>query len=139
MSRWEGQGTPTSLVINLELSHGRHGASARVELRSSDWAEVAIGGWIDRIALQRLRQMFGDLAARGVRRLALDCSQLRHIEYRLIPVLRDSLAPFGSDGQMVRGLSHRLGDVFRLAGWNTGGPARAGAAGPIGTKREWAS
>ncbi len=142
MSHWEGRGIPSPLAINLELSHGRHGASARVELRgaASERADVAICGWIDPVALLRLREVLHDLAARGVRSVALDCSQLRHIEFRLIPALLESLEAFDG-GDRVRGLSHRLGDVFRLAGWNPHAPASAAPAAPqwAGAKREWAS
>lgn len=142
MSCWEGRGIPSSLAINLELSHGPHGASARVELRgaASEWADVSIRGWIDPVALRRLREVLHDLATRGVRSLALDCSQLRHIEFRLIPALLESLGAFDG-GDRVRGLSHRLGDVFRLAGWN---PDPTGVELPIvplwaRSKRECAS
>jgi anti-anti-sigma regulatory factor len=73
---------------------------------------------MDRIAIERLDRTLSDLAARGVDQLLLDCSQLRHIDYRVVPTLVDSLARFESHagGFVVCGLSHYLRDLFRLAG-----------------------
>lgn len=110
-----------ALVLNLELSRGRHGASARVELHeraNGRVALVAVRGGIDRIAVSRLDRMFGDLAGRGVSQLLFDCSQLQHIDYRLVPALVESLTRFESHvgGFVVCGLSHYLRDLFRLAG-----------------------
>lgn len=110
-----------TLAINLELSRGRHGASARVELHERADGPVAVlaaRGWLERAALQRLAETIADLAARGVKRLVLDCSQLRHVDDRLVATLVQSLAAFEAPGgsYAVSGLSHRLSDVFRFAG-----------------------
>jgi anti-anti-sigma regulatory factor len=119
--RPQGLDPRSALAINLELSHGRHGASARVELhesREGALACVTVRGWIERVALARLLVTLGDLRARRVSRLILDCSQLRHIEYSLVPALIHSL----EDGESrpgaycVCGLSRHLRDLFRLAG-----------------------
>jgi len=110
-----------ALALNLELSGGRHGASARIELHerpSGRLALIALRGWIDRGAVQRLDRTLSDLAASGADQLLLDCSQLSHIDYRLVPLLVDSLARFETHagGFVVCGLSHYLRDLFRLAG-----------------------
>lgn len=110
-----------ALALNLELSGGRHGAAARIELHERPGcrlALIALRGWMDRIAIERLDRTLSDLAARGVDQLLLDCSQLRHIDYRVVPTLVDSLARFElhAGGFVVCGLSHYLRDLFRLAG-----------------------
>jgi anti-anti-sigma factor len=110
-----------SLALNLELSGGRHGAAARIELHDRSTgrlALIALRGWIDQSAVEHLDQALSDLARRGVDQLLLDCSQLRHIDYRVAPALVDSLARFESHagGFVVCGLSHYLRDLFRLAG-----------------------
>ena len=137
-----------TLAINLELSHGRHGASARVELherRDGAVALVSVRGWIDSVALRRLAKTIEDLAARGVGRLALDCSQLRHIDFRLIPLLLRSLARFKGDRTRLCGLSHHLRDLFRLAGCEPGlqgGPSASellASSSALEAGREWAS
>jgi anti-anti-sigma factor len=121
VARLETHDDRLALALNLELSDGRHGASARIELHerpAGRLALVALRGWIDRSAVQRLDRTLSDLAARGTDQLLLDCSQLRHIDYRLVPPLVDSLARFESHagGFVVCGLSHYLRDLFRLAG-----------------------
>jgi anti-anti-sigma factor len=110
-----------ALVLNLDLSRGRNGASARIELHERAHgrvALVALKGGLDRAAVTRLDRTFDDLAGRGVTRLLLDCSQLRHIDYRLVPELVEAMARFESPmgGFVVCGLSHYLRDLFRLAG-----------------------
>jgi anti-anti-sigma factor len=115
-----------ALAMNLELSHGRHGASARVELhersaagiRPRRIAVVVLRGWIDVAAELRLERTLEDLAARGAEQVLLDCAQLRHIDYRTAPALVDAVGRFESraGGVVVCGLSRHLRDLFRLAG-----------------------
>ncbi len=148
--RCECRDTRVPLAINLELSHGRHGASARVELYEFDRTTVAVVsvyGWIDRVALRRLLVTLDDLSARGVPRLLLDGSRLRHIDYPLIALLVEALKGFGAGrGEtVVCGLSRHLGDLFRLAG-RPAPLSFAGSASELLTSaaefepgREWAS
>jgi hypothetical protein len=65
-----------------------------------------------------LHEALDRLADHGPSRLLLDCSQLRHIDYRLVPQLVDGLSRFESraGGFVVCGLSRYLRDLFRLAG-----------------------
>ena len=115
-----------ALAFNFELSHGRHGAAARVEFheRAQDGpsphriALVALRGWIDRVAERRLEATLDDLAVRGVDQVLLDCAQLRHIDYRTAPALVEAVGRFESraGGVVVCGLSRHLRDLFRLAG-----------------------
>ena len=110
-----------SLALHLELSHGRPGASARLELHERPTGRVALlslRGWIDAVAVRRLERSIEDLAVRGVSQLLLDCSQVRHIDYRLVPLLVQSLSRFEahSGACVVCGLSQYLRDLFRLAG-----------------------
>ncbi len=110
-----------TLAVNLELSHGRHGAAARLELYERNGARLALlrlSGWIDRVAIGRLERTLAELAERGASQLLLDCSQLRHIDYRLVPALVEALSRFETHagGFVVCGLSHSLRDLFRLAG-----------------------
>jgi len=119
IARREARNAP--LAVNLELSHGLHGAAARLELHERGAERIAVlqlRGWMDRIAIDRLRGALEGLAQRGASRLLLDCSQLRHIDYRLVPALVASLARFESHagGFVVCGLSRYLRDLFRLAG-----------------------
>ena len=109
------------LALNLELSHGLHGASARLEIRDRGTDRIAVlqlRGWMDRVATQRLGTALDDLAQRGASQLLLDCSQLRHVDYRVLPELVGALSRFESraGGFVVCGLSHYLRDLFRLAG-----------------------
>lgn len=117
--------TPASaaapFALNLELSHGRHGATARVEWHDRGGERVALlrlAGWIDRVAAQRLVRALEDIADRGARQLILDCQHLRHVDYRLVPELVDALGRFESHagGFVVCGLSRYLRDLVRLAG-----------------------
>ena len=115
-----------SVVLNLELSHGRHGAWARVELHERPEAapgarriaRVALRGWMDHPATRRLEQALDDLAAGGVDQVLLDCAELRHLDYRQAPALVRTLSRFdtGSAGIVVCGLSRHLRDLFRLCG-----------------------
>jgi len=121
MARLDTHEERISLALNLELSRGQWGASARIELHERHdgrLALVVLRGWVDEDAVRRLDRTVSDLEARGVEQLLLDCSQLRHIDYRLVPSLVDSLARFESHagGFVVCGLSHYLRDLFRLAG-----------------------
>lgn len=110
-----------SVALNLDLAHGHHGASARLELHERADGRVALltlRGWLDDVAVGRIEDTLADLAARGASQLLLDCSQLRHIDYRLVPALVAALDRFESHagGFVLCGLSHYLRDLFRLAG-----------------------
>lgn len=109
------------VALNLEFTRGRHGAGARIELHDRPvgrLAVLALRGWIDLSAERRIEQTLDDLAARGVSSLVVDVSQLRHLDYRLVPRLVDSLARFESRAGAVAvcGLSRYLRDLFRLSG-----------------------
>ena len=110
-----------AVALNLDLAHGRHGATARLELHERAGARVALlalRGWLDDIAVRRLEEALDDIASRGATQLLLDCSQLRHIDYRLVPGLVAALERFEirAGGFVLCGLSHYLRDLFRLAG-----------------------
>jgi anti-anti-sigma factor len=110
-----------ALAVNVELGEGHRGAAARFELHDRGGTKLALlrlSGWIDAPAIRRLERTLEDIAERGEIRLVLDCSQLRHIDYRLVPLLVDALSRFESraGGFVVCGLSHYLRDLFRLAG-----------------------
>ena len=117
------------LAINLELCHGRPGASVRVELHEppaaldrpsgvARIARVALRGCIDLVAARRLSQALDDLALRDVDRVFVDCSALRHIDFRLVPGLVSDLDRLEArtGAVVVCGLSRYLRDLFRLAG-----------------------
>lgn len=111
----------SAVALNLDLAHGRHGATARLELHERSGRRVALlalRGWLDDIAVRRLEEALDDITARGASQLLLDCSQLRHIDYRLVPSLVAALERFESHagGFVLCGLSHYLRDLFRLAG-----------------------
>lgn len=119
--RPEGPQEARAVALDLELSHGAHGAAARVELHQRPLgriALVALRGWLDRLAITRLDRALADLASRGVDQLLLDCSEVRHIDYRLVPALVDALGRFEAraGGFVVCGLSLYLRDLFRMAG-----------------------
>ena len=110
-----------TLAVNLQFTRGRHGAAARIELHdrpSGRFAVLALLGWIDLSAERRVEQTLDDLAARGVTQLLVDCSQLRHIDYRMVPRLVSALARFEAraGAYALCGLSRYLRDLFRLAG-----------------------
>jgi hypothetical protein len=113
----------SALAINLDLSHGRHGASARVEFHDGEegtCARVVVRGWIESVGFRRLRDILEDLARRGVVRLVLDCSELREIEGRCLAELIESLASLRSPAfdYQVCGLTPRLRERFRWAGFD---------------------
>ena len=121
IARMDARAGSVPVAVNLELSHGLHGAAARLELHergSERIAVLALCGWMDRVALARLHVALDRLAEHGSSRLLIDCSQLRHIDYRLVPQLVDALARFESrsGGFVMCGLSRYLRDLFRLAG-----------------------
>lgn len=122
-------GTRPALALNLDLSHGRPGASARVELHErpgsalpssgvSRIARVTLRGNIDAVAGARLGRALEDLALRDVDQVLLDCAQVRHIDFRCVTALVDTLVRLDSrsGGVVVCGLSRYLRDLFRLAG-----------------------
>ena len=129
------------LALNLELCHGRPGASARVELHErpapadrpsgvSRIARVALRGCIDAVASRRLSQALDDLALRDVEQVVVDCAELRHIDFRLVPELVAGLDRLEARAGVVAlcGLSRYLRDLFRLAGCGSrlhGWPASA--------------
>jgi len=111
----------TSVTLHLQFTRGRHGAGARLEVLERPNGRtglLALRGWVDLSAARGIERTLDDLAARGVQRLVVDCSQLLHIDYRLVPRLADALVRFeahaGSVG--VCGLSRYLRDLFRIAG-----------------------
>ncbi len=125
MPRTEAQPDRLAMALNLELSHGRPGASARVELHDRPAGRVGLitlRGWIDAVAVRRLGGALDDLAEQGISQLLIDCSPLRHIDYRFVPSLVASLTRFESrsGGFVVCGLSPYLRDLFRLAGCEHG-------------------
>ena len=109
------------VALQLELSPGRHGAAARFEWHDRAGSRVAwvrLQGRIGDSAASRLAVALDDLAACGASRLLLDCSELSHIDYRLVPALVGALDRFESRAGafVVCGLSRYLRDLFRLAG-----------------------
>ena len=131
-------GVRPALALNLDLSHGRPWASARVELHDrparqpggpdaepesgrtggSRIARVSLRGCIDAIAAQRLGRALDELALRDVDHVLLDCAELRHIDFRRVTGLVEALIRLDarSGGVVVCGLSRYLRDLFRLAG-----------------------
>jgi anti-anti-sigma factor len=118
-----------ALVFNLELSHGRVGASARVELHDrplapgctsagARLARLSLRGNIDAVATRRLDQVLDDLSSRGVEQVLVDCEDLRHIDFRMVPALVAAFDRFdsGGGGVVLCGLSRYLRDLFRLSG-----------------------
>jgi len=111
----------TSVKMDLQLSRGRHGAAARLEVHERPAGRVgllALRGWVDAPAARGIERALGDLSARGVSRLIVDCSQLLHVDYRLVPRFAESLVSFEAHtGAVVLcGLSRYLRDLFRIAG-----------------------
>ena len=111
----------TSMTMNLQLSRGRHGAAARLEVHERPAGRVgllALRGWVDLSAARGIERALEDLAARGVSRLVVDCSQLLHADYRLVPRFADALVAFEARAGAVVlcGLSRYLTDLFRIAG-----------------------
>jgi len=122
------QAVRPSLALNLDLSHGRPGASARVELyerpagdgtsAGARIARVSLRGCIDEVAAGRLERALEDLSLRDVDQVLLDCADLRHIDFRRLPALVEALSRLDarSGGVTLCGLSRYLRDLFRLAG-----------------------
>ena len=110
-----------TLAVNLQFTRGRHGAAARIELHESTTgrlAMLALRGWVDLCAERRIEQSLDDLAARGATQLVLDVSQLRHVDYRMVPRLVQAILRFEARAGSVAlcGMSRYLHDVFRLSG-----------------------
>lgn len=137
-------------AVTLDLSRGWHPASARIEWFESEpgdrtaEASLALRGWIDRAALDGLEATLNQVSERGVRRLLLDCSGVRHVEFTAVPALTRMLFGFATSGLSLRGLSPHLRDLFRLAGCQELVPSVLATAGPAGRPhagagREWSS
>ena len=114
-------GSQRTMAVNLQFTRGRHGAAARIELHERPTGRVAtleLRGWVDLSAERGIERALEDLASRGIDLLLVDCSQLRHIDYRLVPQLVDAFARFEArtGSYLLCGLSHYLRDLFRLAG-----------------------
>jgi len=110
-----------TLAVNLQFTRGRHGAAARIELHDRPGGRLgmlALRGWVDLPAERRIEQALEDLAARGATQLVLDVSQLRHVDYRLMPRLVAAIARFESRAGAVAlcGMSRYLHDLFSLCG-----------------------
>ena len=139
-------GARITLAINLELSYGRHGAAARVELlerAGRHLARIGLSGWVEDVAAGRFEKAVSDLVARDVDGLILDCSRLRHVDPRSVWRLTRAVAPFAGrrEGLAVFGLSARLRERLR---WSDAGrtPTRAVATlapAQAAGEREWAS
>ncbi len=142
MSLADLDGARLALAINLELSHGRHGASARVEVlehAGRHVARVGLSGWVEEVAMGRFEHAVSDLEARDVDGLILDCSRLRHVDARSVLRLTRAVAPFAGrrEGLAVLGLSARLRERLR---WVEPAQPRADQE-PVraGDGHEWAS
>ena len=73
-----------SVALNLDLAHGRHGATARLELNDRGGARVALltlRGWLDDIAVKRLEEALADVSARG----ASQRSECRFLVRQVLP------------------------------------------------------
>jgi anti-anti-sigma regulatory factor len=143
-------------AVSLDLSRGWHPASARIEWFESDSpagmsagqptaeASVWLHGWIDRPALEGLEATLDQVVARGVRRLMLDCSGVRHVEFTAVPALTRMLFRVATGGLSLRGLSPHLRDLFRLAGCQELVPSvfaaiRPAKQTPAGAGHEWSA
>ncbi|MFM8560389.1 MAG: hypothetical protein ACKOC6_12500, partial [bacterium] len=65
----------TSVTMNLQLTRGRHGAAARLEVHERPAGRVgllALRGWVDLSAERGIERVLDDLANRGVARLVVD-------------------------------------------------------------------
>ncbi len=116
-----GHESRQTLAVNLLLTRGRHGAAARIELHergAGRLASLALRGWVDLSAERGIEQALDDLAVRGATQLLVDCSQLRHIDYRMVPRFVQALARFENRAGAVAvcGLSRYLCDLFQLSG-----------------------
>jgi anti-anti-sigma regulatory factor len=111
----------TSMSMNLQFTRGRHGAAARLEVHERPAGRVglmALRGWVDLSAARGIECALADLAERGVSRLVVDCSQLLHVDYRLVPRLAEAMLRFEAHAGAVVlcGLSRYLRDLFRISG-----------------------
>ena len=111
----------TSVVMNLQFTRGRHGAAARLEVHERPAGRVgllALRGWVDLSAERGIERALDDLAMCRVARLVVDCSQLLHVDYRLVPRFAEALVRFEAHAGAVVlcGLSRYLRDLFRIAG-----------------------
>src|SRR5258706_1006397 len=94
----------TSVTMNLQFTRGRHGAAARLEVHERPAGRVgllALRGWVDLSAARGIERALDDLAARGVSRLVVDCSQLLHVDYRLLPRVAEALLPVEAHARAV--------------------------------------
>jgi hypothetical protein len=135
-------GARLALAINLELSHGRHGASARVELlerAGRHVARIGLSGWVEEVAIGRFETAVSDLAARDVDGLILDCSRLRHVNAGSASRLTRAVAPFAArrEGLVLQGLSKRLRE--RLEKSHAAPALESAALAPAVVGREWTS
>lgn len=113
-----------ALALHLELSDGRPGATARVELHDRAGAgggriaRVTLEGCIDATAARRLERALEDLAVHEVDHVLIDCAGLRHVDFRELPALVAALDRFETRAGVIAlcGLSRYLRDLFRLAG-----------------------
>jgi anti-anti-sigma factor len=136
-----------ALAVNLEFTRGRHGAAARIELHeraAGRLATLALRGWVDGFAERRVEQALDDLALRGATALVFDLSQVRHIDYRMVPRLVQALGRFESRAGSVAlcGMSRYLADLFRLSGcdvqlhpWTSVAALFAPEPGPVAGER----
>jgi len=140
-----------SLSLHLQFTRGRHGAAARLDVLERPAGRVgllSLRGWVDLSAQRGIERMLDEVATRQVSRLVVDCSQLLHIDYRLVPRLADALLHFESHVAPVGlcGLSRYLRDLFRIAGcdsrlavWPTVADLLEAPVGAPGRERERAS
>jgi hypothetical protein len=143
----EGVASVTPPPVHARTPRGRR-AAGRVERPSGRVGLLSLRGWVDLSAQRGLEGMLDDVSARGVSRLVVDCSQLLHIDYRLVPRLADSLLRFEAQVAPVGlcGLSRYLRDLFRIAGcdsrlacWPTVADLLEAPVGAPGRERERAS
>lgn len=134
----------SALEVHLELSSGRHGASASVGFHdgaAGTLARIELRGWIDAVAARRCIAVLEDLARRGVVHLEIDASGVRHVDAGRVRDLLLALEALAAAGVAwsLRGLSPHVRDRFLVAGWDPGHevaapvPARA-----HGTSGGWA-
>jgi len=124
----------TSMTMNLQFTRGRHGAAARLEVHERPAGRVgllALRGWVDLSATRGIESALDHLATRGISRLVVDCSQLLHVDYRLVPRLAEALLGFEArhepvvDVEQLRAVDDQPRDAAR----------RRGAAGVRGARR----
>jgi anti-anti-sigma regulatory factor len=113
----------SALAVHLELSHGRHGATASVafhDTESGTLACVAVRGWIEAVAARRWIEVLEDLARRGVTHLEIEASGVRHADLARVGQVLGALDRLEARGVTwsIRGLSVHLRDRFLIAGWD---------------------